>query len=298
MSPAYAITAVVVVSLATLIVGVWGFRVARTTSDFFVASRSVGASLNASAIGGEYLSAASFLGVAGLLLVSGADMLWYPVGWTGGYLVLMVLVAAPLRRSGAYTLPDFAEARLQSRWVRLVCSLLVVTIGWLYLIPRVPRCQLGARPLHGRSPLDGGGGRGWRRTRQRAGGRHALDHVGAGISVLAQTHRALSADHLLIVRSHGGAPSPVDTPAIGGVDGPEWASPMTSSSEHPLYLTWSIIFATTLGTMGLPHVVVRFYTNPDGRAARRTTLAVLVLLAIFYVLPPIYGSLGRIMHPI
>ncbi len=69
--------------------------------------------LNASAIGGEYLSAASFLGVAGLLLVYGADMLWYPVGWTAGYLVLLVLVAAPLRRSGAYTLPDFAEARLE-----------------------------------------------------------------------------------------------------------------------------------------------------------------------------------------
>ena len=74
--------------------------------------------LNASAIGGEYLSAASFLGVAGLVLAFGADMLWYPVGWTAGYLVLLVLVAAPLRRSGAYTLPDFAEARLDSGGVR------------------------------------------------------------------------------------------------------------------------------------------------------------------------------------
>ena len=72
-----------------------------------------GPGLNASAIGGEYLSAASFLGVAGLVLAFGADMLWYPVGWTAGYLVLLVLVAAPLRRSGAYTLPDFAEARLE-----------------------------------------------------------------------------------------------------------------------------------------------------------------------------------------
>jgi hypothetical protein len=60
-----------------------------------------------------------------------------------------------------------------------------------------------------------------------------------------------------------------------------------------MYTTYSIVIATFLGTMGLPHVVVRFYTNPDGRAARRTTLVVLALLGVFYVLPPVYGALGR-----
>ena len=128
--------AVVLVTIATLAIGTWGLRFSRTTSDFFVASRTVRPGLNASAIGGEYLSAASFLGVAGLVLTFGADMLWYPVGWTAGYLVLLVLVAAPLRRSGAYTLPDFAEARLGSRRVRSLCSVLVVAIGWLYLLPQ------------------------------------------------------------------------------------------------------------------------------------------------------------------
>ena len=61
-----------------------------------------------------------------------------------------------------------------------------------------------------------------------------------------------------------------------------------------LYVTYSLIIATFLGTMGLPHVVVRFYTNPDGRAARRTTLVVLGLLGLFYLLPPVYGALGRL----
>jgi cation/acetate symporter len=59
-------------------------------------------------------------------------------------------------------------------------------------------------------------------------------------------------------------------------------------------VTYSLIIATFLGTMGLPHVVVRFYTNPDGRAARRTTLVVLVLVGMFYLLPPVYGALGRV----
>ena len=84
MQPELDIAAVTFVALATLGIGAYGWRFSRTTSDFFVASRSVRPALNASAIGGEYLSAASFLGVAGLVLAFGTDMLWYPVGWTAG----------------------------------------------------------------------------------------------------------------------------------------------------------------------------------------------------------------------
>jgi Na+(H+)/acetate symporter ActP len=103
---------------------------------------------NASAIGGEYLSAASFLGIAGLVMVYGADALWYPVGFVAGYFVLLLFVAAPLRRSGAYTVPDFAEVRLGSRPLRRLCALAVVAIGLLYLVPQLHgagwRC--GRRP--------------------------------------------------------------------------------------------------------------------------------------------------------
>src|SRR4051812_41869773 len=133
----YGVAAVGLVIVATVLIGSFALRLSRTTSDFYVASRSVSPAWNASAIGGEYLSAASFLGVAGLILAYGADMLWFPVGYTAGYLVLLVLVAAPLRRSGAYTLPDFAEARTESRSVRRIASILVVTIGWLYLLPQL-----------------------------------------------------------------------------------------------------------------------------------------------------------------
>ena len=123
MTAAADIVAVALVTSATVGFAGYGVRLSRTTSDFYVAARSVTPMWNASAISGEYLSAASFLGVAGLILAYGADMLWYPVGYTVGYLVLLLLVAAPLRRSGAYTLPDFAESRLDSRTVRRVASL-------------------------------------------------------------------------------------------------------------------------------------------------------------------------------
>ncbi|MGA9101699.1 sodium:solute symporter family transporter, partial [Aeromicrobium sp.] len=136
MNTTYGVVAITLVAVATIGIGAFGLRISRTTSDFYVASRSVSPVLNSSAIGGEYLSAASFLGVAGLVLSTGAEALWFPIGWTTGYLLLLVLVAAPLRRSGAYTIPDFAQVRLQSAGVRTVATLLVVGVGWLYLMPQ------------------------------------------------------------------------------------------------------------------------------------------------------------------
>src|SRR6201991_5236663 len=125
------------VAVASAVIGSLGVRVVRSTSDFLVASRTVGAAANAGAISGEYLSAASFLGIAGLILQGGVDALWYPVGFTAGYIALLLFVAAPLRRSGAYTLPDFAEARLSSVRLRRISTAFVVIIGWLYLVPQL-----------------------------------------------------------------------------------------------------------------------------------------------------------------
>jgi Na+(H+)/acetate symporter ActP len=81
--------------------------------------------------------------------------------------------------------------------------------------------------------------------------------------------------------------------------GHDWARPLSGSGgrEHPLYSTYSLILALFFGTMGLPHVLVRFYTNPDGRAARRTTLFVLALLGAFYLFPTVYGALARLYTP-
>ncbi|GEP39244.1 hypothetical protein NPS01_29070 [Nocardioides psychrotolerans] len=283
------LVAVVLVTLATLLIGTWGLRFSRTTSDFFVASRSVRPALNASAISGEYLSAASFLGVAGLVLTFGADMLWYPIGWTAGYLLLLVLVAAPLRRSGAYTLPDFAEARLGSRRVRATCSVMVVAIGWLYLLPQFHGAGLTIRAAIGAptwvGPVIVGA---VVLANVTSGGMRSITFVQAFQYWLKLTALLLPLVVLLIVWVGDGTPGsrmPVDD---------SWSVPLASGGSEGLYLTYSLIIATFLGTMGLPHVVVRFYTNPDGRAARRTTLVVLVLLGIFYVLPPVYGALGRI----
>ncbi len=216
------VVAVVLVTVATLAIGTWGLRFSRTTSDFFVASRTVRPRLNASAIGGEYLSAASFLGVAGLVLTFGADMLWYPVGWTAGYLVLMVLVAAPLRRSGAYTLPDFAEARLASTAVRRLSSVLVVAIGWLYLLPQFQgagvtlRATIGAPDWLGPTVvalvvLAG----------VSSGGMRSITFVQAFQYWLKLTALLIPAMVLLVVWLGDGAPNPADASPGGAAGGAE-----------------------------------------------------------------------------
>jgi len=133
----YLVPGLILVVVVTVGIGAYGLRFARTTSDFLVASRAVSPSWNAAAISGEYLSAASFLGVAGLILRYGVDVLWYPVGFAAGYLALLLFVAAPLRRSGAFTLPDFCQVRLRSTALRRLASVFVVFIGCLYLVPQL-----------------------------------------------------------------------------------------------------------------------------------------------------------------
>ena len=292
MSSQLSIAVVTLVCVVTLLVGGLGLRLSRATSDFYVAGRTVSPRLNASAIGGEYLSAASFLGVAGLIYDRGTDMLFLPVGYTVGYLVLLVTVAAPMRRSGAYTLPDFAEARLGSRRIRLASSTLVMGIGWLYLVPQFQGASLTLSLVTGAPAWVGGfvvmvviG------LAVGAGGMRSITFVQAVQYWLKLTALAIPAFVLLALWLRQGTPSAIAPESW------EVALEAISPDDHPLYRTWSTLLALCLGTMGLPHVLVRYYTNPDGNAARRTTVTVLALLGVFYLFPPIYGVLGRVYLP-
>src|SRR5690242_824605 len=128
---------VIVVVVATIGLGIWATRMSKTAHDFFVAGRSVNVFWNASAISGEYLSAASFMGVAGLIMKNGYDALWYPVCYAAGYLFLLLFIAGPLRRFGAYTIPDFAEGRFDSPVFRRIAVIFVLFIGFFYTMPQM-----------------------------------------------------------------------------------------------------------------------------------------------------------------
>lgn len=344
MSNGYVVPAIVAVTLVTVGIGFYGLRLARTTSDFLVASRAVSPTWNAAAIGGEYLSAASFLGIAGLILKYGVDVLWYPVGFAAGYLALLLFVAAPLRRSGAFTLPDFCEVRLGSRRLRTLATVFVIFIGWLYLVPQLQGAGLTLATLTGSPyPLGALLVAVVVTANVALGGMRAITFVQAFQYWLKLTALAVPAIFLALQWQADARPAvtPPDGPTFrtattvvvehratltlpdgdirevrpgdrlefaagdpvpevsGAATGPaEWLLPDTAGeNDRGLFATYSLILATFLGTMGLPHVLVRFYTNPDGAAARRTTLVVLALVGVFYLLPTVYGVLGRIYTP-
>ncbi|MCP3787763.1 cation acetate symporter [Micromonospora sp. A3M-1-15] len=344
MSNGYVVPAIVAVTLVTVGIGFYGLRLARTTSDFLVASRAISPTWNAAAIGGEYLSAASFLGVAGLILKYGVDVLWYPVGFAAGYLALLLFVAAPLRRSGAFTLPDFCEVRLGSRRLRKLATVFVIFIGWLYLVPQLQGAGLTLATVAG-SPYPVGAllVAVVVTANVALGGMRAITFVQAFQYWLKLTALAVPAIFLALQWQADARPAvtPPDgpmfrtattvvvehratltlpdgdirevrpgdrldfaagdpVPEVSGTatDATDWLLPDTAGDDdRGLFGTYSLILATFLGTMGLPHVLVRFYTNPDGAAARRTTLVVLALVGVFYLLPTIYGVLGRIYTP-
>ncbi|MGN5733930.1 MULTISPECIES: sodium/solute symporter [Arthrobacter] len=291
MNPSIGYTALILVSVTTALIGFYGLRVSRTTSDFYVASRTVRPWWNASAIGGEYLSAASFLGIAGLIVISGIDALWFPIGYTAGYLMLLFFVAAPLRRSGAYTIPDFAEARLESTTARYVTSVLVVIVGWFYIVPQLHGAALTIRTTTGLPSWVGAG------VvvvvvvlTVVTGGMRSITFVQAFQYWLKLTALAVPAIFILLMLAGEGPGTVLQT----GTELFPPAAPITGDSS---YRTFSLLIALLFGTLGLPHVLVRFYTNPNGAAARRTTLIVLGLLTIFYLFPTIYGVLGRAFLP-
>jgi Na+(H+)/acetate symporter ActP len=354
-----AAAAVVAVAAGAIGLGVWGVRLVRTTSDLYVASRAITPWWNAAAISGEYLSAASFLGIAGLGMKLGASVLWLPLGFAAGYLALLFFVAAPLRRFGAYTIPDFAEARLSSPHVRLAAAAVVLTIGGFYLVPQLKGAGLTIGSVAGTPYWVGvvavaalvaltvalGGMRGvtyvqayqyWVKTfgialpacillvymgglpeRAALFGRELPRAPADGLVVkldepqrvefpadarFTLDGRRMTADageeRTLEGRLVLGAGTVV--PVAEGTDaerGEDWARPVERSGPASPVFVYSLLLATFLGTMGLPHILVRFYTNPDGSAARRTTVRVLGLLGLFYLFPAVYAALGRALTP-
>jgi cation/acetate symporter len=322
---------VIAMVAATIGLGIWATRRSRSASDFFVASRSVGVGMNASAISGEYLSAASFMGVAGLVMKFGYDPLWYPACFAAGYLFLLLFIAGPLRRFGAYTIPDFAEGRFNSPVFRKIAVTFVLFIGFFYTMPQmkgagVTMMQIMGWPYWAGIAVVGsvitfnvavGGMKGitfvqafqyWAKMFAIAAPLFVLLSVYGGYSSnLRKASAEPNAVPVLVRDATVTDPKTSkeiqlvkDTPAPQTVANKTWIRPFgafTNKNGYPLLYTYSLIVALVCGTAGLPHILVRFYTNPDGQAAKRTTFWVMVLIGVFYMFTPIWGVLGRFNIP-
>ena len=121
----------------TLLVTYWAARRTRTTTDFYAAGRSIRGWQNGIAIAGDYMSAASFLGIAGLIALFGYDGFLYSVGWLVAYLVVLLIVAEPLRNSGRYTIADMLAYRMKAKPVRSAAALSTLAISTFYMIAQL-----------------------------------------------------------------------------------------------------------------------------------------------------------------
>jgi Na+(H+)/acetate symporter ActP len=314
--------------IATIAMGFWSAGKSKTAGDFFVAGRSVSVGWNASAISGEYLSAASFMGVAGMVMTSGYDALWYPVCYACGYLFLLLFIAGPLRRFGAYTIPDFAEGRYDSTLFRKIAVIFVLFIGFFYTMPQMKGAGTTLAYIFPGLPYWAGvvvvgavitlnvslGGMKGITLVQAFQYWAKMFAISAPIFILMAVYGSYGKN---LAINNGAAPAA----AVESIRKPlpekapadqKWVAPfgplttkaaakakITGDAARPysLLYTYSLIIALVCGTAGLPHILVRFYTNPDGVAAKRTTMWVMILIGIFYVFPPIFGVLGRNLLP-
>jgi SSS family transporter len=336
---------IAICSLVTVVItvgmGFWTAGKSKSAGDFFVAGRSVSVGWNASAISGEYLSAASFMGVAGMVMLNGYDALWYPVCYACGYLFLLLFIAGPLRRFGAYTIPDFAEGRYDSPVFRKIAVCFVLFIGFFYTMPQMKGAgttlayifpglhySVGVIVVGAVITLNVslGGMKGitlvqafqyWLKVfaitvpifvlasivghyqQHLAANKTAQETVAtaaAGIERKALTAKAPK-DEQWIAPFGSLTTKAVDT-AIKAAKTPEEKAALKANKKpYSLLYTYSLIIALVCGTAGLPHILVRFYTNPDGVAAKRTTMWVMILIGVFYVFPPVYGVIGRSLMP-
>jgi len=325
---------------------IWmGFRsagTAKTASDFFVAGRSVSVGWNSAAISGEYLSAASFMGIAGMVMTSGYDALWYPVCFACGYLFLLLFIAGPLRRFGAYTIPDFAEGRFDSPAFRRIAVCFVLFIGFFYTMPQMKGAGVTLAYIFPGLPywvgvavvgavitlnvaLGGMKGITLVQAVQYWAKMFAISvpvfvllaiygsygsnlnanktHLDVPAPMVGQAVPGASSAASSVVRKELPATAPMDAKWISPFGAlttkPATAAGLTGAAAKPysLLYTYSLIIALVCGTAGLPHILVRFYTNPDGVAAKRTTMWVMILIGVFYVFPPVFGVLGRNLMP-
>jgi len=278
-----------------------------STADFYAAGRSVSAAQNGWAIAGDYLSAASFLGIAGLISLYGYDGFMYSVGWLVAYITVLLVVAEPCRNIGKYTLGDILAFRNSPKASKTVAALSTVTVSTFYLTAQMVGGGVLIKTLVG---ID-----------------YEVSIIGVGILMLtyvvfggmkATTWVQITKAVLLVTASillvlftwgHYGFSFPgfldavVNDPKVQAQVGKLLGSAATTMTpaelgqrflEPGLYLKnpidqISLGMALVLGTAGMPHILMRFFTVPTAQDARKSVIWAMGIIGGFYVLTLFLG---------
>ena len=273
------------VVLLTLVITYWAAKRTKSTSEFYAAGRSISGFQNGFAIAGDYMSAASFLGIAGIIAMNGYDGFMYSVGWLVAYIMVLLVVAEPLRNTGKYTMADVLAYRLKPVPVRTAAAISTIVISTFYLLAQMVgagaliELLLGI-PYEISVILVGvmmiiyvtfGGMLATTWVQIVKAGLLMSCAIILSIFVLAKTNFNIVSFFDSITATYG-----------------------QSFLEPGLYLTSpieniSLGLALVLGTAGMPHILMRFYTVPTAQAARTSVIWAMILIGVFYILTTFLG---------
>jgi cation/acetate symporter len=284
----------------------------KTAADFYAAGGGISGLQNGWAIAGDYLSAASFLGIAGLISLNGYDGFMYSVGWLVAYITVLLVIAEPCRNIGKYTMADILAFRNNPKTVRVVMALSTITVSTFYLTAQMVGGGVLVKTLIG---ID-------YEYSVIAVGVLMLAYVVFG-GMVATTYVQIVKAILLVIASLimvalVWAPYGFSLPAFlqAAVDDPniqgrvaamlgDPAKNMTAAELGQRFLEPGLLFknpidqislgmALVLGTAGLPHILMRFFTVPTAQAARKSVIWAMAIIGGFYVLTLFLG-LGAAM---
>ncbi len=283
----------------TLGITYWASRRSSGSAAYFAASRKITAWQNGIAVAGDYMSAASFLGIAGIIAFQGYDGFMYSVGWLVAYLTVLLVVAEPLRNAGRYTMADVLAYRLKPRPVRAMASISTLTVSTFYMIAQM----VGAGALV--ALLLKGSNISYTAAVVGVGTLMIIYVVFGGM--LATTWVQIIKAILLIagtillsilVLAHFHFSFAAFFDAIHHVTYHEKGQEVVKDFLQPglrfkpPYGALDLIslgLALIFGTAGLPHILVRFYTVPDAKTARHSVVWAMVLIGAFYIMTTFLG---------
>ncbi|GAA1514609.1 solute symporter family protein [Nocardioides humi] len=279
----------------TLGITIWASRQTSGRTDFYAGGRSFSGVQNGFAIGGDYMSAASFLGISGAIALSGYDGFLYSIGFLVAWLVALLLVAEMLRNSGRYTMADQLAYRMRQTPVRMAAATSTVVVSIFYLLAQMVGAGALVALLLGvdsqllkNLTIIGVGA--LMILYVTIGGMKGTTWVQIVKAVLLMVGSALIVI-LVLAHFHFNLSELLGTAASNTGKGQAFLEP---GLKYGIDTTSKIDFlslglALVLGTAGLPHILIRFYTVPTARDARKSVLWAIGLIGVFYLFTLVLG---------
>jgi len=310
------IPAIILLATILLFIVVGFMNKAEGTEGYYAAGRSISRVGSGAAIASNWMSAASFLGMAGIMYGSGYHGLSYVVGWTGGYCLLLLLMASQIRRFGKYTATDFIGDRYYSSGLRIFTALIAIFISFCYCVGQFGGIGLMFKWIMGMSYT-------WSVI---VGGTVVLGYViisgmlGVTKNQIVQYIILITAflipafiltfkfDYFWLIPELGYGRVVSDIVAgnatgfvsslghaMQTVPQPEYAMPWDPATGKTFFQWMATCFALMIGTAGLPHVIQKFYVVPKPSDARWSVTWGLFFICLLYWTAPLYAAFGRIL---